>query len=348
MTPDALVPVFDGHNDTLLRLWRTGNKVAELDFLADGPSGHLDLPKARAGGFAGGLFAVFVPSSSNTVGPDGKPEAAAPSLEEAQAATLELISLLVRVERASEGGLRICRSGNDIRAAMESGVLAAVLHIEGAEMIDPDLKMLDVLHQAGLRSIGPVWSRSNIFGHGVPFRFPSSPDIGPGLTSQGRELVKACNALRIMIDLSHLNEQGFWDVAALSDAPLVASHSNVHALTPHSRNLTDRQLDAIRDSDGFVGVNFGTMFIRADGRKDPNTTLDELVRHIDYLVDRIGLDRVGLGSDFDGTLVPNDLKNASCLPSLVSLLKSRGYDDGAVGKICSGNWIRVLEKTWGH
>jgi membrane dipeptidase len=151
-----------------------------------------------------------------------------------------------------------------------------------------------------------------------------------------------------MIDLSHLNEQGFWDVAALSDAPLVASHSNVHALTPHSRNLTDRQLDAIRESDGLVGINFGTMFIRADGRKDPDTPLDELVRHIDYLVDRIGIDRVGLGSDFDGTTVPADLKDASHLPALVSLLRSKGYDDVAVRKICSDNWIRVLEETWGR
>jgi membrane dipeptidase len=348
MIPETRIPVFDGHNDVLLRLWKSGNKAAELDFLKEGTSGHLDLPRARVGGFAGGLFAIYIPSSADGVGSDGKPQALPPSLAEAQTATYELISLLVRMERASEGGIRICRSGREIRAAMTDGALAVVFHIEGAEMIDPDLKMLDVLYQAGLRSIGPVWSRSNIFGHGVPFRFPSSPDIGPGLTDQGRELVRACNKLRILIDLSHFNEQGFWDVAALSDAPLVASHSNVHALTPHSRNLTDRQLDAIRDSDGFVGVNFGTMFMRADGCKDPDTKLDELVNHIDYLVDRIGVERVGLGSDYDGTTVPSDLSDASRLPTLVDLLKGRGYDDAAVRKICAENWIRVLERTWGE
>lgn len=347
MTTNALVPVFDGHNDVLLRLWQSGNKEAELDFLRQRPSGHLDLPRARAGGFAGGLFAVYVPSSANATGADGKPEPLAPSLAEAQAAALGLVSLLARVERASGGALRICRSGAEIRAAMAAGALAAVLHVEGAEMIDPDLRMLDVLHQAGLRSIGPVWSRTNIFGYGVPFRFPSSPDIGPGLTDHGKALVRACNALRIMIDLSHLNEKGFWDVADLSDAPLVASHSNVHALTPHSRNLTDRQLDAIRERDGLVGLNFGTSFLREDGRKDPDTGLDTLVRHIDYLVERIGLERVGLGSDFDGTTVPNDLGDASRLPALVEALRRRGYDDAALRKICAENWIRVLEKTWG-
>ena len=94
-----------------------------------------------------------------------------------------------------------------------AGGLAAVMHIEGAEGIDADFQALDVLYAAGLRSIGPVWSRPNIFGHGVPFRFPSSPDTGPGLTDLGKELVRCCNARRIIIDLSHMNEQGFWDVA---------------------------------------------------------------------------------------------------------------------------------------
>lgn len=347
MTPETLIPVFDGHNDVLLRLWRAGDKSAELVFLNGGGMGHLDLPRAKSGGFAGGLFAIFIPSSANGVGSDGKPEALSPSLEEAQAATIELMSLLARIEHASDGRVKICRSGRDIRIAMESEALAAVLHVEGAEMIDPELKMLDVLYQAGLRSIGPVWSRPNIFGYGVPFRFPSTADIGPGLTEIGCELVKACNRMRIMIDLSHLNEQGFWDVVRLSSAPLVASHSNVHALSPHSRNLTDRQLDAIRDSDGLVGVNFGTMFIRADGRKDPDTKLEELVRHVDYLVDRIGIDRVGLGSDFDGTTVPKGLADAGHLPDLVKCLKNKGYNEEAMRKICHENWIGVLERTWG-
>ena len=124
--------------------------------------------------------------------------------------------------------MKICRSAADIRHCIDNGILATILHIEGAEGIDPDLYMLDVLYESGLRSIGPVWSRSNIFGHGVPFRYPSTPDTGPGLTERGIELVKACNRLRIMLDLSHLNEKGFWDVARLSDAPLVATHSNAH------------------------------------------------------------------------------------------------------------------------
>src|SRR5690606_14690302 len=102
--------------------------------------------------------------------------------------------------------------------------------------------------------------------HGVPFRFPASPDIGPGLTDAGKELVRACNRMRILVDLSHLNEQGFRDVMAISDAPLVATHSNVHALCQSARNLTGWQLGAIRESGGMVGLNFATGFLRADGR----------------------------------------------------------------------------------
>ena len=92
-------------------------------------------------------------------------------------------------------------------------MLAAVLHMEGAEAIDPKFEFLDVLHAAGLRSLGPVWSRPNAFGHGVQFLCPSSPDTGPGLTDLGKELGRRCNQLRILIDLSHINERGFWDVA---------------------------------------------------------------------------------------------------------------------------------------
>ncbi len=139
----------------------------------------------------------------------------------------------------------------------------------------------------------------------MPFAYPRSPDTGPGLTDAGKELVKACNHKRIMLDLSHLNEAGFWDVARLSDAPLVATHSNAHALCQSSRNLTDRQLDAIKESDGMVGLNFAVSFLREDGRSAPDTPLATMVAHVRYLVDRLGVERVGLGSDFDGAAIPS-------------------------------------------
>jgi membrane dipeptidase len=259
-----------------------------------------------------------------------------------------MMSLLLRVERESQGRVRICRTVDDIRRAMADGALAPVLHIEGAEAIDPDFATLDVLVAAGLRSLGPVWSRPNAFGHGVPFLCPSSPDTGPGLTDLGKALVGACNRLRVLIDLSHLNERGFWDVAALSDAPLVASHSNAHVLSPHSRNLTDKQLDAIRETAGLVGVNFAVSFLRPDGRHDADTPLGLVVDHLAHMLERVGEDGVGLGSDFDGARIPADIASAAGLQNLVDAMRSRGFGEPLIEKICHGNWLRVLGLTWGH
>jgi membrane dipeptidase len=227
------------------------------------------------------------------------------------------------------------------------GEITAIVHMEGAEPIASDLSNLESWYDRGLRSIGIVWSRANAFAEGVPFRFPSSPDTGAGLTAAGRELVRACNRLGILVDLSHLNERGFRDVAALSDAPLVATHSNAHALCASSRNLTDGQLGAVRDSGGIVGVNFAVSFLRADGRLQPaETGLEEIVRHVDYLVESIGIDHVGFGSDFDGAVVPAALGGVAGLPALLEALGAAGYDESALEKITHENWLRVLQATW--
>lgn len=350
--PDP-IPVFDGHNDMLLRLYKAGSAEAETRFLDGTPDGHIDLPRARRGGLAGGLFAAFPPPLAALDLDTGMARArydlpSPPTLDlaPAQASTLAMASILLRLERASAGTLTVCRDVAAIRAAMAQGSLAAVFHIEGAEAIDPDLAMLDVLHAAGLRSLGLVWSRPNAFGHGVPFRFPGSPDTGPGLTEAGKALVKACNRLRILVDLSHLNEQGFRDVAALSGAPLVATHSNVHAICPSTRNLTDWQLGAIRDSGGLVGLNFAAGFLRPDGRMKADTGLDVMLQHIDALLEALGEDGVGLGSDFDGALVPAVIGDAAGLPRLTEAIAAR-HGQALAEKIAWRNWLGLLERTIG-
>ena len=253
--------IFDGHNDTLLRFVKDDN-VNYMDFLSEMDSGHLDLVRARRGGFAGGFFAVFVPHPQVKIAPDSLPDRSKPYVSEpvefvhSQRIVLRMLADLFKLEAASEGQIKVVRSADELQACIDNGVFAILLHFEGAEAIDEDLNALEVFYQAGLRSLGIVWSRPTIFAHGVPIAYPSSPDIGPGLTDAGRRLVIRCNELGIMIDLSHMNEKGFWDIAELSDAPLVATHSNVHALCPISRNLTDKQLDAIKASDGMVGLNF--------------------------------------------------------------------------------------------
>ena len=221
-----------------------------------------------------------------------------------------------------------------------------IIHFEGAEAIDTNLDALHVFYQAGLRSLGPVWSRPTKFGNGVPFNFPATPDIGKGLTKAGKRLIKACNELGIMIDMSHLNEKGFWDVAKISDAPLVCTHSNAHACAPSPRNLLDKQLDAIKETGGVTGMNYHKGFLRADGRSNKETSLTEIVRHAAYIAERIGVDHVTLGSDFDGASMPEDLKDAAGLPKLIDAFRTHGFNEEEIAKIAHGNWLRVLRQTW--
>jgi len=365
------IPVFDGHNDTLLSLLTTGR-----DFFREGDIGHLDLPRARKGGMVGGFFAVFVPdpkefSARNKVSLEeilgGDPDDIilanddGPTLAFAQQFAMAEVAALLRLRvgngtpyRPNNGAMAddgdtvtIATSARSLQEQIEKGEFSAILHFEGAEMIDTNFSALETFYEVGLRSIGIVWSRSNAFGHGVPFGHGASPDTGPGLTSAGKALVKACNDLGVMIDVSHLNEAGFWDVVDTTTKPIVASHSNAHAICPSTRNLTDKQLAAIRDSDGLVGLNFNVPFLRPDGERHSDMPLEVMADHIDYLVDKVGLERVALGSDFDGALMPDDLADASMLPNLMEALRARGYDDDALRKIGYQNWIRVLELTWG-
>jgi membrane dipeptidase len=244
-----------------------------------------------------------------------------------------------------DGHVRVVRSCADLDAARADGVLAAVAHVEGAEAVDPGLERLDALYERGLRSLGPVWSRPNAFAHGVPFVFPGSPDIGPGLTVAGKALVRRCAELGVAVDLSHLNEAGFWDVARLDSAPLIASHSGAHALAPSSRNLTDAQIDAIGGSGGLVGVVFGVAFIRADGTDDEDTPLETVVAHVRYVASRIGVDHVALGSDFDGTRVPRAIGDVTGLPRLLDALRAE-FSEDELERVAWGNWRRVLGAAW--
>ena len=340
------LPVFDGHNDVLLRLRRGGGNDPAKRFLEGEEAGHIDLPRAKTGGLAGGLCAIYVPSPSMAKNANG--DFPTPDQADALNETLAMARLLFDIEARSQGAVTVCRSAADIRRSIETGSFAAVFHIEGAEAVAADLDALYVLHQTGLRTLGPVWSRPNVFAYGVPFRYPSSPDIGPGLTDVGRDLIRACNELKIMVDLSHMNEAGFWEIARISRAPLVASHSNVHALCQHSRNLTDRQLDAIKDTGGLVGINFGVLFLRDDAVKDANTSLDLIVRHAAYVAERIGIDHVAFGSDFDGTTIPAEMKDATGLPRLVEALRRHGFSEAELKKIAYENWVSVLQRSWGE
>jgi membrane dipeptidase len=351
-----MVPVFDGHNDFLLRLWHDPCRRDLIWRTGDG-TGHLDLPRMRSGGFAGGLFAIYIPSQGSDPGvnldalmnnpPYDLPLPPPVPLVEAQHVALAMAGHLLAMERAAAGEFVLCRTVAEIEAAMAAGRIAGVMHMEGAEAIDTDCDALHVFHAMGLRSLGPVWSRPTVFGNGVPFRYPGSPDTGPGLTEAGKRLVRECNRLRILVDLSHLNLRGMEDVAKISDAPLVATHSNAHAVTPSTRNLTDAQLDMIRDSGGIVGLNFATVFLRPDGKLDPATGWDPVLRHLDHLIGRLGEDHLGFGSDFDGATVPDVIGDVGGVQGVLDAMRRHGFGETVVEKVAWRNWMAILRRTWG-
>jgi membrane dipeptidase len=305
------LPIFDGHNDVLLE---------ERSFADASADGHLDLERARAGGFAGGFFAIFA-THPDGFAPDDEPE---PPVEHELAVgqTFRGIRKLLDLERA--GALRIAREPHDLTL---DGDIVAVMHIEGAEAVDAELELLPALHAFGLRSLGITWSRPNAFGFGV--------ESGEGgLTDAGHALVRACHELGILVDLAHLNEAGFWDVAAIGERPLVATHACAHALTPHPRNLTDRQLDAVRHSGGVVGICFH--------RDHAGPQRTDIARHAHYVAERIGPEHVALGSDFDGAELPDGIRGAQDLPLVLDDLRALGWGEPELRLLAHDNFLRVL------
>ncbi|XUJ35391.1 dipeptidase [Bradyrhizobium japonicum] len=312
MTP---IRTFDGHNDALLRLLRSTSVDPVGEFLAGGPKGHIDLPKAAAGHFVGGFFALYSPSVAaptdfnNMTGEsyalDMPPRL---TLGEAQPPIFAMIATLMRVIRRSNGRVALCTTSSDIEAAIDRQSLAVILHLEGADAIDEDLHLLEV--------------------------------------AAGRRLVQACNELKIMVDLSHITEKGFFDVARLSKAPLVATHSNAHALCPSPRNLTDRQLAAIRDSGGMLGLNFATCFLRSDGQMRP------IRRSTSWFANLIICSRSSARTTSDWVRLrrrhrPEEIGSAAGLGALYAALEGHGYSRELLTKIGSTNWIDVIRRTIG-
>lgn len=343
--------VFDGHNDTLTR-------TDLRSFLEGSASGQLDLPRAQQVWLAGGLFAIFTPAPLDsperdnmygiTFTDDGYRVAERSPINQAYAETFTngVIDLAYQLEAEAPIYVKIARTVREIETCFAMDALAFVLHLEGAEAIQTDLSNLADYYQRGIRSIGLVWSRPNAFGNGVPFAFPQSPDTGAGLTDAGKALVRECNRLGIMVDLAHLNQRGFFDVAEISHEPLVVTHADVYAICPSSRNLTDTQIEAVGASGGVIGINFEVMNTHPQSSIEQDVPLTQITRHIDYIVDKIGIDHVAFGSDFDGADMPNDLHDVTGLPKLIDTLRASGYDDAALEKITYKNWLRVFTATW--
>ena len=311
--------VFDGHCDTVLRILDGRCRFAERS-----DEGHVDLPRLREGGVDAQIFAGCV---------------GGPGAERPLVAFLRMADALLQEIDAHPDALRLARRAADIEAAKAAGQVACILSMEGAEPLEGELAMLRTLHRLGLRNLGLVWSGRNALGSGV---FGEGIDDA-GLSAFGRQVVREANRLGVMIDVSHLNERGFWDVIEVAERPIVASHSNARALFDHPRNLWDEQIRAIAATGGLVGVVFTFL-------TEPRevATLEHVLAQIDYMVELVGPGHVGLGSDFDGIRhPPAGLEDVSKLDAITEGLLARGYAEEDIRKILGLNWLRVFREAVG-
>jgi len=328
--------VVDAHNDSIITLIRGGNldlygqqrpdypdREGAVAYLRQylrplGQANQLDIPKMRQGGLNAAFFAVDCtrPWGNHLL------------------YLMDALGYFIEEVERCNGDILIARAAADIEQAQRENKLAAVLAVENSDALEKSLHVLPLLHQLGVRAMTLTHSTRSWAGDGCEV------EGGSGLTGFGRRLLERLNALGIVVDLSHLNERGFWDVVKMSDIPFMATHSCCRALCDHPRNLHDEQLAALAEKGGVVGITFVPFFIAVQ-----NPTLSDLLDHLDHAVSVAGIDHVGLGSDFDGG---GDLvADATQLPEITVGLAARGYSEIDIRKILGGNQLRLLKQVIG-
>lgn len=309
---------FDAHIDTLLQLVHSGRSLADA-------SGHVSLEKLRKGGVSAQVFAVFVE----------------PDFYQGMALhrALQMIDVFWQMIAEYPDDLAFADSGTAIRKSYQAGKIACMLALEGGEALQGSLANLRNLHRLGVRVLTLTWNYRNALANGQ-----SEGDASGGLSPFGREVIAEMNRLGMLVDVSHLNEPGFWDVLEISGDPVIASHSCPRSLRDHGRNLTDRQIKALADKGGVIGVNFYPGFLTAG----ESAALEDVLDHIEYLINVGGSDCVGLGSDYDGiNAVPDGLQDCSMMPTIAAGLESRGHSLTVIEKIMGGNFLRIAESVLG-
>jgi len=286
--------------------------------------GHVDIPRLTEGGVDCQVFAV---SSSRERTPPY-----------ALRTALEMIDVFYRECERNGETIAPVTCYREIVDAVEGGRVAAMLSIEGADVIEGELGMLRVFHRLGVRMVGLVHSLRNLLADGVVDR-----RTGGGLSELGVQAVEELDRLGVIVDVSHINDAGFWDVMEVARGPVVASHSNCRAVCDHPRNMTDEMIVALAEGGGVMGMNFAPSFVHAT---DPS--VGTLVDHIDHIVELVGPDHVGLGSDFDGIpSTPLGLEDVTKMPRITSELVKRGYGEEDVRKILGGNHLRLIKQVIG-
>jgi len=354
----------DAHNDVLLRA------MEGEDLSVRTVKGHSDLPRLLEGGVDLQIFAVWV-----------NPYAYLP--DRAFQRALDMISKLEELAQGSPQ-FTLVRTRQDLDRVTDTGILGALIGVEGGHAIENSLEKLRILHDRGMRYLTLTWNNSTDWATSAKDESQMDSLAFRGLTEFGKAVVRTCNEIGVLVDVSHVGEHTFWDVMEITTKPVIASHSCAYALCPHFRNLKDDQLRAIAATGGVVGVNFYAGYLDSTfatrekvvmakyqpqldslaeqyGKESDDywygkmalldtelaavaPSVDILIDHIDYLVQVMGVDHVGLGSDFDGVdVLPQGIKDCTDLPVITEKLLARGYHQEAIEKILGGNFRRVLE-----
>jgi len=324
--------VVDTHCDTLKCLlpqftrplnsmWKDRSKIG---FGKRSEFGHVDLPRLREGGVDLQVFAI---SSERDPTPSYALRTAMEMIERFYTECEKYPELVAPVTNYTE-----------IMQANEEGKIAAMLSIEGSDVIEGRIDMLRVYHRLGVRMVGLVHSLRNLLADGV-----ADNRTKGGLSRMGVEAVEELNRLGMIVDVSHLSDAGFWDVIEISKDPVVASHSNARAVCVHPRNMTDEMIKVLAERGGVMGMNFAPDFVHKT-----KPTVSTLVDHIDHIVDLVGPEHVGLGSDFDGIpSTPMGLEDASKMPAITEELVKREYSEDYIRLILGGNHLRIIKQFIG-
>lgn len=327
--------VIDTHNDTILHLIKAPpfitsgtNPIQPRRTLGErSDHGQIDIPRIKEGGVDCLLFAMYVnPQYSKRF--------------------LRLIQMLDAFQAEVESNkekMAIATSYKEIIKTVKDGKIAAVITVEGGEPLEGKIESLRTIYRLGARSLTLTHFPRNELGDG------SGADSGSHLTEFGREVVEEMNRLGMIVDISHINETGFWDVMELTKAPVLATHSNCKALCSHHRNLTDEQIKALAENGGVINLSFCGGFIKDNVGFDPESvkkvTIEDWLDHLDHAVELVGTSHVGIGSDLDGGCGFPDLNDVTRFPLLTEGMISRGYSDADIEKILGGNDLRVFKKV---
>lgn len=322
-----MIPVFDFHTDLCSCL--LGEPFESFATGRSGDCKQYDKAKMRAGGVAAVVWALFTRDDRD---------------EHPAVRTLRMIDVAERLCAEHADALLLARSAADVDRALAEGKTAAILSIENGVACLERIELLRTYHRLGVRAMGLTWNGRNAIADGC-----GEEGTGGKLTAFGRQVVDEMVRLRMLVDVSHLSEAGFWDVAERMGArPFIASHSNARALCDHRRNLRDEQIRAIARTGGVMGLNLWPPFLKA-GAKRGEATIDDAVAHVLALAERAGsIDHVGIGADYDGIdHAPVGLEDPSRFPALAEALSRRGLSDGDIRKVFFENFLRVFRVVCG-